>query len=58
MAEHGASENDTALMVQFIDDMGDVITRWGATESKKGNLVGIPELDEDGNPKDEHKMAT
>ena len=62
MLELGAGESDAALMTQFLNDMGDVFTRWGETDDKQNyidiRLVGIPELDEDGNPIDEQKMTT
>lgn len=57
-----AGESDAALLAQFIDDMGEVFTRWGETDGKQNyidiRLVGIPELNEDGTPKDEKKMET
>ena len=62
MLELGAGESDAALMTQFLNDMGDIFTRWGETDDKQNyidiRLVGIPELDEDGNPIDEQKMTT
>lgn len=62
MMELGAGESDAALMEQFIQDLGNVITRWDDFDGKRHyidiRMVGIPELDENGTPKDEHKMET
>ena len=61
MVELGASEDETALFSQYMNEMSTVMTAWGASDSKPYyidfRLVGIPVFGEDGIP-DMNKMET